>query len=143
MSAFSNIEEGNADGLIRSVKPIKAESSLKRIAYPLTVRPFVVNARAMLLISLFCSILYVYICLIINNYIDIVYLYKNCLYLSQTNYHLSGVAVCTVHPDGILSAVLSYVAAEFLTNVPVSDTPFNQLLRYEPDVGSVVNIALT
>ena len=127
MSAFSNIEAGNADGFIRSVKPIKAESSLKRIAYPLTVRPFVVNARAMLLISLFCSILYVFLYIIINNLF----------------YHLSGLAVCTVQPDGISAAVLSHVAAEFFTNVPVSDTPDNQLLRYEPVDGSVVNIALT
>jgi len=51
-------------------------------------------------------------------------------------------AVSTVHPLGIpLLPVTFQVAALFLTNVPVADTLFTQLLVYEL-LGVVVNIAL-
>ena len=51
-------------------------------------------------------------------------------------------AVSTVQPVGTpLFPVTSHVAAEFLTNVPVDDTPDTQLDVYD-EPGSVVNIAL-
>ena len=55
---------------------------------------------------------------------------------------LDSQAVSTVHPEGIPEVPVTFhVAAAFLTNLPVLDTPDTQESVYE-DPGVVVNSAL-
>lgn len=62
------------------------------------------------------------------------------LYVKLVSYY--ALAVLTVQPDGIpLTPDTSHSAAEFLTNVPVLETPLTQLFVCDV-LGVVVNIAL-